>query len=62
MSKIAIDAVAGLGPDYYTSLAWQYENAREPERAREFYRKALDRNPENDYARDALERLTPENG
>ena len=62
MSKIAIDAVAGLGPDYFTSLAWQYESAREPARAREYYRKALDRNPRDDYARAALERLAPDDG
>ena len=57
MPQIAIDAVKGLGPKYWTRVGWMYENAREPALAREYYQKALDRDPGDDYARAALERL-----
>ncbi|MEX2205273.1 MAG: TPM domain-containing protein [Myxococcota bacterium] len=57
MPKIALDAVAGLGPEYWTNLAYLYEHAREPALAREYYQKAVDRNPRNGYARAALARL-----
>jgi tetratricopeptide (TPR) repeat protein len=57
MSGIAAPAVAGLGPSYWSRAAWLYERAGEPERAREYYEKALSHNPRNSYARSALERL-----
>ena len=38
------------------------ERARARAQAREFYRKALDRNPRDDYARAALERLASDDG
>lgn len=57
MPKIAFDAVAGLGPERWTNLAYLYEHAGERELAREYYQRALDRNPRNDYARAALVRL-----
>jgi tetratricopeptide (TPR) repeat protein len=58
MPIIAADAVAGLGPSYWTELAFLYESSGERELARQYYAKALDRNPGNDYARSALARLT----
>jgi tetratricopeptide (TPR) repeat protein len=57
MPIIAVDAVAGLGPEYWDSVGWLYEGAGERALAREYYAKALDRNPRDDYARSALERL-----
>ena len=57
MPIIAVDAVAGLGPAHWTSVGWLYEGAGERALAREYYAKALDRNPRDDYARSALERL-----
>lgn len=56
------EAVAGLGPDYYSSLAWQYERSNDAAHAREFYRKALERNPDDAYSREALERLAAGEG
>jgi tetratricopeptide (TPR) repeat protein len=57
MPEIAIDAVAALGPRYWSRLAWLHERAGQTELAKSYYRKALDRDPRNTYARTALERL-----
>lgn len=57
MPEIAVEAVLGLGPAYWSRAAWLYERAGEAELAREYYEKALDHNPANGYARSALERL-----
>jgi tetratricopeptide (TPR) repeat protein len=62
MPEIAIDAVAGLGPEYWTRVAWLYESAEKPELALEYYEKALDHNPRDAYARSALERLAQDEG
>jgi tetratricopeptide (TPR) repeat protein len=62
MPKIAIEAVAGLGPEHWTSLAWLYESAGERALAREYYAKALRRDPRDGYARSALARLAGEEG
>jgi len=57
MPEIAVDAVLGLGPPYWSRAAWLYERAGQPALAQSYYEKALDRNPRNAYARSALERL-----
>ena len=57
MPEVAIEAVARLGPAYGTRVAWLYERAGEPGLAREHYETALARNPRDEYARSALERL-----
>ncbi len=57
MAGVAAPAVAALGPPYWSRAAWLYERAGDPERAREYYEKALTHNPRNGYARAALERL-----
>lgn len=57
MPEIAADAVAGLGPDYFTKVGWLYESAGKRERAREYYAKSLKLHPRDAYAREALERL-----
>lgn len=57
MPEIAVDAVVGLGPPYWSRAAWLYERAGEPALAQQYYEKALAHNPRNAYARSALERL-----
>jgi tetratricopeptide (TPR) repeat protein len=57
MPGVAVEAVAALGPPYWSRAAWLYERAGDPERARDYYEKALSHNPRNSYARAALERL-----
>jgi hypothetical protein len=57
MPIIAADAVAGLGPRYFTKAGWLYETADEKSLARSYYAKALDHDPRDDYARKALARL-----
>jgi hypothetical protein len=57
MAEISLDAVAALGPAHWSRLAWLHEEAGHPDLARTWYRKAVDRNPRDAYARAALERL-----
>jgi tetratricopeptide (TPR) repeat protein len=57
MAAAAIPAVARLGPAHASRLAWLYERSGEPELARAAYRRALDWNPRDAYARRALARL-----
>jgi len=57
MPEVAVEAVVGLGPSYWSRAAWLYERAGEPDVARAWYEKALAQNPRNSYARAALERL-----
>ena len=57
LPEIALDAVAALGPRYWSRLAWLHERAGQTELAKSWYQKALDRDPRNTYARTALERL-----
>jgi tetratricopeptide (TPR) repeat protein len=60
MARAAIPAVARLGPSHATRLAWLYELSDEDELAVQHYRRALDWNPRDAHAREALGRLTRE--
>ena len=57
LPQIAAEAVSGLGPRHFTRAAWLYESGGERELARAYYRKALDFDERDDYARNALDRL-----
>jgi len=58
MAEAAIPSVARLGPAHASRLGWLYELSGNDDLAIQQYRRALDSNPRDAYAREALDRLT----